>query len=370
VSRGGQPSGRGNPVLRFLDRSLAVVLLRALGALRRRRSRPDDPARIGIMKSTGIGDMVLATAVANDVVAAFPDADVVLFGSGENAGLARLVNGVRVIELPMTRPWAAVPALRRERLDALVDLGQWSRLEAVYSATSGARWTAGFDTPGQRRHFAYDAVAPHAPDVPELENYRALVARLGVESRSEPSLRSSPSSTVIRPTTTPYAVFHLWPGGFRSELREWPAKSWRELAARVAAEGRAIVLTGGPGDVERTVAFAESCAAAAGTVVSVAGRYGLSDLVDVLAGADCVVSVNTGVMHMAAATGVRTVGLNGPTSSTRWGPRGPRAVSVDSELPGCGFLNLGWEYDGQRTDCMLGIPVERVAAAALGDADA
>jgi len=42
---------------------------------------------------------------------------------------------------------------------------------------------------------------------------------------------------------------------------------------------------------------------------------------------------------------------------------GPRTVNIDSELPGCGFLNLGFEYDGQRTDCMEGITVERVEEA-------
>ena len=84
-----------------------------------------------------------------------------------------------------------------------------------------------------------------------------------------------------------------------------------------------------------------------------------------LARARAVVSVNTGVMHLAAAAGAPTIALNGPTSATRWGPVGANVVSVDSELPGCGYLNLGFEYDGQRTDCMLGISVDRVAAAVL-----
>ena len=76
-------------------------------------------------------------------------------------------------------------------------------------------------------------------------------------------------------------------------------------------------------------------------------------------------SVNTGVMHLAAAVGAPTIALNGPTSATRWGPIGANVVCVDSELPGCGYLNLGFEYDGHRTDCMRGISVDRVATAVL-----
>jgi ADP-heptose:LPS heptosyltransferase len=358
------PGGRGSGGLRLLDRTLAVALLASIGAVRRKREPTPPLRRIGIMKSTGIGDMILATAVARDVIAAHPDAEVVLFAGADNADLARLVSGARVVQLPSAKPWAALPLLRAERLDALVDLGQWSRVEALYAALSGARWTAGFATPGQRRHYAYDATVLHSAEVRELDNYRRLVATLGVDSRSLPSFTPSPGGA-SPPATDPYVVFHLWPGGFRSELREWPTASWRELARRLAEEELSIVLTGGPGDAERTTAFVQSCGELAAHLAPVAGRYRLSELIDVLARARCVVSVNTGVMHLAAAAGAPTVALNGPTSALRWGPIGPNVVCVDSDLPGCGYLNLGFEYDGQRTDCMRGISVDRVATATL-----
>jgi ADP-heptose:LPS heptosyltransferase len=341
-------------------------MLGALGALRRKRPIPERLDRIGIMKSTGIGDMILATAGVRDIAEAFPDAEIVLFAGADNADLARLVPGVRVVELAASRPWRTLPRLRAERLDALIDLGQWTRLEALYAGLSGARWTAGFATPGQRRHYAYDATVSHSSDVRELDNFRRLVALLGLEPTSMPSFHPTRASDRPPPPVDgPYAVLHMWPGGYRSELREWPAPSWRTLAEIIGARGCSMVLTGGPGDVDRTAAFVASCDGLDLPLFPVAGRYRLHELVDVLATARCVVSVNTGVMHLAAATGAPTIALNGPTSSLRWGPVGPRAISLDSDFPGCGFLNLGSEYDGQRTDCMKGISVERVAAAVL-----
>ena len=273
------------------------------------------------------------------------------------------MDSVRVVVLP----WQAlgpVRSLRKEKLDVLLDLGQWTRLEAICSFLSGARYTLGFATPGQRRHFAYDEAVAHCSDVHELENYRRLVARFGVESRSEPSI-TVPDSAVEPPVARPYVVFHLWPGGFRSNLKEWPEESWRVLAARLAAEGFSVVLTGAAGDAKRTEAFALSTGSNGARPLSVAGRYGLGDLVGVLGAASCVVSVNTGVMHLAATIGVPTVALNGPTSEGRWGPVGPHAVSVNSATPDCGYLNLGFEYDGKRVDCMEGISVDRVAEAVL-----
>jgi hypothetical protein len=35
-------------------------------------------------------------------------------------------------------------------------------------------------------------------------------------------------------------------------------------------------------------------------------------------------------------------------------------MSVSSVFPGCGFVHHGYEYKGQREDCMLGVHVEAV----------
>src|SRR4029079_6887786 len=103
--------------------------------------------------------------------------------------IARLVPGVRTTQLATARPWAAIPRLRAERLDAIVDFGQWTRLEALYAALSGASWKAGFDTPGQRPHYAYDATVPHSANRSEMANYRELISTIGVTSTSVPSFR-------------------------------------------------------------------------------------------------------------------------------------------------------------------------------------
>lgn len=359
-------TGRGNNTgLRRLDEAIGPAILRVLGALRRRRDAPRAPRRIGIMKTVGIGDMVLATAIVRDIRTAYPDAALVILTGPDNASVARLVGDVEVVCLPTAKPWLSLPLIRAQRLDAMLDLGQWTRLEAVYTALSGANWTAGFETGVYRRHYAYDATVEHAADLPELENFQRLARLMGVEPSARPHF--SPPAIPVTPElpAKPYAVLHLWPGGFRSELRRWPDARWRELIRRLGDEGCRILLTGGPADASPTDQFLAGCDGDISHVVSVAGRYEIPELISVLAGACCVVSVNTGLMHLAAACGAPTVALNGPTSSRRWGPVGEDVVCVDSRLPGCGYLNLGFEYDGQRTDCMSGISVERVLGAAL-----
>jgi lipopolysaccharide heptosyltransferase III len=351
---------RGNPLLRVADRYAGVPLVAAAGALKRRRPLPAEIRRIGILNATAIGDTVLLSAVARDLAAAFPDAETILFSSRANLPFLGTIDGLMVRPIRISSPREAVRALRAARLDVVLDFDSWPRIEPVYCLLSGASFTAGFRTAGQHRHYAFDAWVEHSRDVHTIENFRRLASVLGVESTSLPSLRP-PGRTELPPS--PYVVLHLWPTGVSSGLKEWPEERWRELARQLVAAGNTIVLTGAPGDADRTGAFVEAAPDLREHLVDGAGRWDLGELLDVLAGSRCVVSVNTGVMHMAAAADVPTVALNGPTSELRWGPLGSRAVSVSSELPGCGYLYLGWEYDGERSDCMEGISVERVLEA-------
>jgi ADP-heptose:LPS heptosyltransferase len=251
--------------------------------------------------------------------------------------------------------------VRAERPDVILDFDPWPRIEAIYSLLSGARFGVGFRKPGQHRHYCYDRAPEHSSALHELDNYRRIVEPLGVRSTSLPELRAPGLVSGHRLPSPPYAVLHLWPTGHRGELKQWPEDRWRLLASTLADRGDAIVLTGGPGDVQRSDAFARSLPGVA--PIDAAGLFGLDELLDLLAGARCVVSVNTGVMHMAAAVGAPTVALNGPTSDRRWGPIGARATSVNSSFPGCGYLDLGWEYRGRREDCMEGVEVDAVLAA-------
>jgi heptosyltransferase I len=69
-------------------------------------------------------------------------------------------------------------------------------------------------------------------------------------------------------------------------------------------------------------------------------------------------------MHLAAIVGAPTVSINGPNRNGRWGPVGPRAIGVEAPGEGCGYLHLGFDFDGQATDCMERITVDMVVDAA------
>jgi heptosyltransferase-3 len=356
---------RGNRNLRLIDRCVGIPLLLAISAFRRRRLRPAAPRvqRVGLLLFGMIGDSVLASATISDLRRHFPSARILCFITEGTRSISSIIDGVDDwAVVSVTRPDRSITVLRAHRVDILVDFGQWARITAILAAVAGARFTVGFRTVGQWRHFAYDAVADHSDQQHEIDNFRALTAALGIKSEGMPHLRRSPSLFRLDRRKR-WVVLHPWAAGYRSELREWAQEKWVALAMSVLAWDYGIVITGGPSDRERAEALANAIGGQENAVMCVAGRTTLAESVSLLEQADAVVSVNTGLMHIAAALDRPLVALHGPTNPRRWGPVSKRAVVVGpGPEHGCGYLSLGHEYPAHPPDCMNRIEVEEVLA--------
>ncbi len=106
------------------------------------------------------------------------------------------------------------------------------------------------------------------------------------------------------------------------------------LTAELAAAGRTVVLTGGPG--ERELTAAARAAAPHGDVLDLGGRTDLPVLAAVLAAASCVVVGNTGPAHLAAAVGTPVVSLFSPVvPPERWSPYGVPVVLLGDQDAAC-----------------------------------
>jgi heptosyltransferase I len=357
---------RATPLYRQIDRYVGIPAAALLAAAPKRKRPPDSSIRrIGILKTAAIGDTLLLVGIPEALEKRYPAAKIVMITGRVNAGVVPLLgNGVRehAIVAP-ARPIAAARAIRRLRLDLLLECGPWPRVDALLGALSGARYRVGFRVKGQARHYGFDLVVDHSAAVHQLENFRQLARAVGATEFAPPEIARPGVLRRDQMPAGPYVVFHPWSGGFMGGVKEWPADRWLKLGRHLSSErGLRIVVTGGSGDVERSARMAESLTSRAVgcSAESVAASYSLVEMADLLAESAVVVSVNTGIMHLAALVGARTVSLDGPTPVRRWGPLGPHVRSAVAGGAGCGYLDLGFEYAGQRLDCMNDITVDDV----------
>jgi len=360
---------RGSRKNRILDYWVGIPLLNVLATFHRRRHKlPQDIKKLGVMCSPALGDTLLFSGALRDLRRHFGNqVEIVHFCMKSNLAAAEIIPGAkRRVVIDLTNPVATVKQMRAEQLDAMLDFSSWQRLTAFYSLMSGAKFTAGFSTAGQYRGRGYDLQVMHRNDRHEVENFRAILQALSICSDLPPKVTiiSRPAESAPLAELQDLIVFHLWASGQRSWLREWPEDRWIELATRLGRAETVFAITGAPSDVARTEPFLEKIRGAGLRAVPFVGSDGFRTLARLLQRARVVVSVNTGVMHLAAIVGAPTVSINGPNRNARWGPLGPRAIGVEAPGEGCGYLHLGFNFDGQATDCMERITVDMVVEAA------
>lgn len=318
---------RGNFYLRFLDRYVGIFLARIL--YRRKRSFPSRIEKIGILKLAGIGDLILLSGVIADLRKHHPEASLTLFCGKENRAIASLIPGVTVVVLPLV---TGVRLLRRCKLDLLLDFEQWARLDVLMSYFSKAKFTVGFKTEGQYRHYPFDLAIPHAYGCHEMENFRNIAVAIGVPGQNLPTLCFSE-----HPISLPdrYVMFHPWSISFVKEWKQWPRESWIVLGRYFKEQGYEIFITGGHQDAS---ASEELARVVGGT--SLAGKTPLPLLAHYLKKTACLITIDTGVMHLAAALKTPLIALFGPTSAHRWGPLSEKAYVLSGGKP---FMYLGFE---------------------------
>jgi ADP-heptose:LPS heptosyltransferase len=126
----------------------------------------------------------------------------------------------------------------------------------------------------------------------------------------------------------PGCHYSRWPGarmllGLRHKFHKtWPEERWTELGRLVCSRLHARVVLMGAG-YERRIAerIARGIQAPPGLEpIVAAGATSVGMLAALLDRMDLVFSVDTGTMHMAAALGVPTVALFGPTNQEHHGP--------------------------------------------------
>ena len=123
----------------------------------------------------------------------------------------------------------------------------------------------------------------------------------------------------------------ICPGAEFGPAKRWPEHHFAGVADHFLTQGWQVWLLGGERD--RTVAqtIIENCHKP-GHCVDLTGRTHIEEAIDLLAHARAAVSNDSGLMHVAAATGTPVVGIFGASSEHHTPPLGPAAATVSQPL--------------------------------------
>ncbi len=339
---------------RTLERKLKRQLSRLLALVL--RPRPATPEAIAAMPVTRLlvirqhnqmGDMVLALPALSALRRAFGGAHLTFVAGPLSDQLLRGHPDIDELIVyrrsEMFRPWGLwrfVRRLRRLEPQLAVVLGtvSFSVTSALLAWSSGARLRTGLSSrpwgselSGALYNFE---IEPPQSEAHEVEHNLNFVRALGIEAphtwpRLEPTEDARASAQAFLRQAFPghegpVLVMHVG-AGKASNL--WPVERFAEAAhALVEQLGARVVVTEGPRDRDAVSSFRQRVPEAAHW------QNDLGRTLGILSGSNLYIGNDTGMSHVAAATGISCVVVFGPHDARRWSPAGPcvRVVTPQS----------------------------------------
>lgn len=276
--------------------------------------------RVTVIMPTWIGDICMATPALVSLRSALPEGSHIT--GAVRRGMNALLRGhpgvdelVNIDPRGIFGPWKAGREIAATKPDAIVILPGSFRTALAARLASKCR-RIGYARDG-RGWLLSDAIAP--PDrshpVSTVNWYQRLI------TDAAPSLPSLVVTDADQHAARevlceqPPAYMLLVPGANRDDKR-WPASRFAAVAnAANELYGWTTVIAGSPGERSLTATVARQCA---GPVIDLAQRGSdLGALKAITAGAELVLSNDTGPRHVAIALGTPVITLFGPTDH-RW----------------------------------------------------
>ncbi|MBS0246919.1 MAG: lipopolysaccharide heptosyltransferase I [Proteobacteria bacterium] len=287
------------------------------------------------IKTSSLGDVIHHLPAVTDARRALPGAQISWVVEEAFAPLARLHPGVDDIIPVASRRWRKTlwsartwheirrtcAALRVHRYDCVIDTQGLLRSGVIARVARGERH--GYDRASIREPLAtlfYDVRHVVSRELHAVERNRRLTAlALGYEASGAPDYNLSQMR--LAAPAKPYVVLlHAT----AQAKKEWPVAHWIALGQSLAQADLSVVLPWGT-EVERQ--RSETIAAAVPNS-SVPARAPLDQVARLIAGARCVVGVDTGLLHLAAALTVPLVAIFAGSQPKLTGPVGSGPMTV------------------------------------------
>ena len=227
-----------------------------------------------------------------------------------------------IFELRKAGPWDAGYLFHR------------SRSRAVLLWLAGVRERTGYGK--GRKIFLTKAVKEPAKSLHQLDHFMALMKGAGYQIPPEPSYRfyfkpedETQAFAALKEKGVEkgarYVCFHL---GANWEPKRWPVLYFSVLAEKIHEKwGIPVVVTGSRQDRPLFEEFINgvgpsSKKGSAPVIVDLVGKTSLRVSSVIYKNAACLVTGDSGPMHIASGVGARVVALFGPTDPNLTGPRG------------------------------------------------
>ncbi len=320
------------------------------------------PECIVISRTDSIGDVMLTLPIAGLLKQRFPGVRIIFIGRRYTLPVLHCsaqVDQAIALEDLSTDP---VTTMRSWKADAIVH---------VFPEKQVAKWAKQADIPlrvGTSHRWwhwltcnARVALSRKKSDLHEAQLNVKLLAPLGIAGTLDLSelamltgfVPNAPGPLVSSLLKSDRKCLVLHPHSKGSAV-EWGLKNYAELMRAINPNRWQVLVTGTQAEADR---YRAGLPFGLPHVVDLGGKLTLPQLIEVIGASDALVAASTGPLHIAAASGIQTIGLfssRRPIHPGRWAPIG-RKVHVLVDDPACAQCAAG-----KACDCITRIAPKRV----------
>jgi heptosyltransferase III len=277
---------------------------------------PDNP-RVLVVAMRRLGDVLLTTPLIRSIKRAFPQAtiDAMVFAGTEGilAGNPDLTGVLTIAQRPRLGETLALLRRVAKRYDLALSTQSGDR-PTFFAAVAGRQSAGPVEASGLAaavKQFALSRSHVREPGRHRVFEILQLADLLGIPAQAEIVCPGGAARPPLAPAG-PYAVIHAAP---MFTYKRWTRDGWRKLAAALRERGLATAVTGAASDrLYLDDVWRDS------DVARLDGKLSWPELSALIGAARAYIGPDTVVTHLAAASGVPSVALYGPTDPRLWGP--------------------------------------------------
>jgi heptosyltransferase-2 len=319
--------------------------------------------KILVRATNWIGDAVMSLPALRALRSRYPEAHLTVIAKPWVAALYEGERSVDSIVVLRRAAWRQALRLRRERFDLAVLLpNSFSSAAQVFLA--GAQRRIGYARDARSPLLTHAIAVPEPGEIPRHERYYylELLRRAGILETlpdiQEIRLDGAPEAArrgeaLFAARGIPLPVAGVSPGAAYGGAKRWLPERFAEAARRLRTS---VAVFGSTAERSMCQEVSGAC-----NGHNLAGQTTLREFIDMTAACHLFLTNDSGAMHIAAALGVPSVTIFGPTDETATGPSGANARLVREPVD-CAPCKLRECPIDHR--CMTRVTVDQVVQAA------
>jgi heptosyltransferase-3 len=283
------------------------------------------PRKILVIAMRYLGDVLLTTPLMRSLRQAYPDAELdMLVYTNTTAMLEGNPDINQLITVPSKAKFADNWRLFRQlgrRYDLAITTQSGDR-PFLYSLFASSRRLGVVppkpDTGWWKRFFLHRWLEFDDQDTHTVLQHLKILALINVPPCFELVPPQTQNTQALKQLVgdRAYAVLHTHP---QWTYKQWTVEGWVEMGHYLQQRGLRLVLTGGTAQ-EEVDYITDIAKQLPDDTLNLAGQVSLAQLTELLSHAALYIGPDTGITHLAAATGVPVVALYGPTNPVKWSP--------------------------------------------------